>query len=210
MSNRKSKTTIGPVEFIHRVIKHDEKGEPFALAAYQRRVLEMALRRDPSGELVFRLVVLSEPKKSGKTFTTACLALWWAVTNPHTEIIIIANDLEQSVSRVFKTMTALIEQNEALGQEADVLSSSIRVDNGTLILPIASDYKGAASSRHSLVCTTRFGASRARRRALHSCTETSGCRRSRALSILGYGTKTSTPRYARRQPAHCLLELTLA
>jgi hypothetical protein len=59
--------------------------------------------------------------------------------------------LEQSVSRVFKTMTALIEQNEALGQEPGVLSSSIRMDNGTLILPIASDYKGAAGSRHSLV-----------------------------------------------------------
>ena len=48
-------------------------------------------------------------------------------------------------------MTALIEQNEALAREADVLSSSIRMHNGTLILPIASDYKGAAGSRHSLV-----------------------------------------------------------
>ena len=60
----------------------DEKGEPFSLAPYQRRVLEMALRRDPSGELVFRLVVLSEPKKSGKTFMAACLALWWAGHQP--------------------------------------------------------------------------------------------------------------------------------
>ena len=95
-------------------------------------------------------MLLSEPKKSGKTFTAACLALWWAVINRHTEIIITANDLEQSVSRV-KTMTALIEQNEALHCEADVLSSSIRMDNGTLILPIASDCKGAAGSSHSLV-----------------------------------------------------------
>ena len=45
-----------------------EKGEPWTLTAYQRRVLEMALRRDPSSERVFGLVVLSEPKKSGKTF----------------------------------------------------------------------------------------------------------------------------------------------
>jgi len=74
----------------------------------------------------------------------ACLALWWAVINPHTEIIITANDLEQSVSRVFKIMTALIEHNAVSADDADVLSSSIRMDNGTLILPIASDYKGAA------------------------------------------------------------------
>ena len=66
MSKRQSKPTINPVEFIDRVIKHDEKGEPFTLAPYQRRVLEMALRRDPSGELVFRLVVLSEPQEERK------------------------------------------------------------------------------------------------------------------------------------------------
>ncbi len=125
---------ISPIMFIDKLIKRDEKGQPFTLAPYQRRVLEMALRRDPSGNLLFRLVVLSEPKKSGKTFTAACLALWWAVTNPRSEIIITANDMEQSVSRVFKTMQALIEQNEALSREADVLSSSIRMHNGTTIL----------------------------------------------------------------------------
>jgi len=40
---RKSKSIIGPVEFIDRVIKRDDKGEPFSLAPYQLRVLEMAL-----------------------------------------------------------------------------------------------------------------------------------------------------------------------
>jgi hypothetical protein len=52
MSKGTGKPTISPVEFIDRVIKRDEKGEPFTLAPYQRRVLEMALRRDPSGELL--------------------------------------------------------------------------------------------------------------------------------------------------------------
>jgi hypothetical protein len=47
-------------------------------------------------------------------------------------------------------MTTRIEQNEALSREA-VLSHSIRMHNGTLILPIASDYKGAAGSCHSLI-----------------------------------------------------------
>jgi len=64
-TKRPSKPTIGPVEFIDRVIERDEKGQPFRLAAYQRQVLEMALRRNPSGEFVFRLVVLSKRKKSG-------------------------------------------------------------------------------------------------------------------------------------------------
>ena len=45
---RKSQSTINAVEFIDRVIRLDEKGEPFSLSPYQRRALEMALRRDPS------------------------------------------------------------------------------------------------------------------------------------------------------------------
>ena len=43
---RKSQSTIAPVEFIDRVIKLDEKGEPWQLAPYQRKVLEMAFRRE--------------------------------------------------------------------------------------------------------------------------------------------------------------------
>jgi phage terminase large subunit-like protein len=123
VSKRTCKATIGAVEFIDRVIKLDEKGEPFSLAPYQRRVLEMALRRDPFGELVFWLVVLSEPKKSGKTFLAACL--WWACTRQHTEIILVANDEEQATGRVFKTAVDLIEHNKALGG-ANAKSTQVR------------------------------------------------------------------------------------
>ena len=34
MSKRKSQSTINAVEFIDRVIRLDEKGEPFSLAPY--------------------------------------------------------------------------------------------------------------------------------------------------------------------------------
>jgi hypothetical protein len=67
--------TISPADFIDRVIKLNEKGQPWKLAPYQRRVLELALKRGLKGELLYRVVVLSEPKKSGKTFIAACLAL---------------------------------------------------------------------------------------------------------------------------------------
>jgi hypothetical protein len=140
-----------PSIFYPAYIKLDEKGEPFSLAPYQRRVLEMALRLDASGELVFRLVVLSEPKKSGKTFLAACLCLWWSCTRHHTEIILVANDEEQATGRVFKTAVDLIEHNKALAGECEVYTSQIRMNNGTTITPISSDFKGAAGSRHSLV-----------------------------------------------------------
>jgi phage terminase large subunit-like protein len=101
-------------------------------------------------KLVFRLVVLSEPKKSGKTFVAALLALWWALTRHHTEVILVANDEEQATGRVFKTAVDLIEHNKALEGECEVYTSQIRMHNGTTITPISSDFKGAAGSRHSL------------------------------------------------------------
>jgi phage terminase large subunit-like protein len=98
----------------------------------------------------YRLRLWSEPKKSGKTFIAALLVLWWAFTHAHTEIILAANDAEQSQGRVFKTVADLLKANPALGASATILSAEIRLSNGTPIMAIAGDYKGAAGSRHSL------------------------------------------------------------
>ena len=114
---------IGPIGFIDRAIRMNEKGLPWKLSPYQRKVLELAFRRVPNGALLYRQVVLSEPKKSGKTFIAACLVLWWAITNKHTAIIVSANDREQAESRGFGTMLDLIETNEALRAECEVYSS---------------------------------------------------------------------------------------
>ena len=48
-------------------------------------------------------------------------------------------------------MTQLLTHNPALGKSAKVKAASIELTNGTLISAIASDYKGAAGARHSLV-----------------------------------------------------------
>ena len=145
------KPLISPIDFCDRVLKLNEKGLPWRLAPYQRRVLELAFRRQPNGALRYRQIVLREPKKSGKTFIAACLGLWWGVITPHTEIIVCANDREQSISRVFKTMVDLIERNPALNSEAECYSNTIVFNNNTVVTAISSDYKGAAGSRHSLV-----------------------------------------------------------
>jgi len=58
MTKRKSLPTISPVEFIDRVIKRDEKGEPFSLAPYQRWVLGAgAWSLCAPAELYFELAV---------------------------------------------------------------------------------------------------------------------------------------------------------
>ncbi len=114
-------------------------------------MLARAFRRSPDGRLLFRQVLWAEPKKSGKTFLAACLLLWWGITNPATEIIVVANDLEQSIGRVFRTAVALIRANPALDTFVTVRAASLEFTNGTIVTAIASDYRGAAGSRHSLV-----------------------------------------------------------
>lgn len=139
-----------PAAFVDRFLSRNEKGQPWRLSAYQRRVLALAFRWSPAGVLRMRLLLWSEPKKSGKTFLAAILGLWWAFVTPSTEVIVAANDLEQSVGRVFKTMAALLRHNPELGASATIRATEILVSNGTVITAIASEYKGAAGSRHSL------------------------------------------------------------
>ena len=139
-----------PVAFADAVVKLNEKGQPWRLARHQRRVLARAFRRSPAGRLLFRLIVLADLKKSGKTFVAAVLVLWWAITVANTEIILAANDQDQSVSRVFRTVVALIRHNPWLASHVTVLATELRFKNGTVVTAIASDYRGAAGSRHSL------------------------------------------------------------
>ena len=140
-----------PVAFIDAMIPRNEKGQPWRLAPYQRRVLTLAFRWEATGRLLMRLLLWGEPKKSGKTLLASALTLWWGFVTPDTEVILAANDLEQSVSRVFRTCVALCRRNPTtLLPSVKLLASEILVSNGTRITAIASDYKGAAGSRHSL------------------------------------------------------------
>ena len=140
-----------PVAFIDAFLKKNEKGQPFSLSEYQRRVIHLAFVFDGSGRLTMRLLLWSEPKKSGKTFIAAALGLWWAITRSSTEVIVAANDQEQSVGRVFKTMAALCKHNGLeRAKVVKVKAATIECSNGTVITAIASEYAGAAGSRHSL------------------------------------------------------------
>jgi phage terminase large subunit-like protein len=139
-----------PVQFIDAHLPRNEKGQPWQLSRHQRRVLARAFRRSADGRLRIRLLLWSEPKKSGKTLLAAALVVWWAFITPHTEIILAANDLEQSVGRVFQTVVALLRMNPALLASAEIRATSITLSTGTVLTAIASDYRGAAGSRHSL------------------------------------------------------------
>jgi len=136
---------IDPCLFAYRLLPFNEKGQRWSLNRYQRRVLARMFSRH------FPIRLWSETKKSGKTLLAAVLGLWWAMITPNTEIIVAANDLDQSVGRVFATMVALIKRNPSLLNVVTVRAEEIRFKNGTVISAIASEYRGAAGSRHSLI-----------------------------------------------------------
>jgi phage terminase large subunit-like protein len=97
-------------------------------------------------------IIYSTVKKSGKTTLNGAVTLAWGFTQEApNEILILANDLEQSLARVFKTMEGIIEHNPELKQEAEVQSKSIYLANGTVITAISGDYAGAAGSNHGFV-----------------------------------------------------------
>lgn len=139
-----------PAGFIDAYIKRNEKNKPWSLSAHQRAILRLALRFDAAGRLLLRLLLWAEMKKSGKTFLAACLGLWWGFTHSHTEIIVCANDLEQSTGRVFATMVKLCEHNAELKRSVKLKAAEIVISNGTIIKAVANDYRGEAGARHSL------------------------------------------------------------
>ncbi len=140
-----------PAAFADKLLPLNEKGQPWKLNRYQRRVLTCAFRRGRDGRLLFRILLWSEVKKSGKTFIAAVLVLSWAFTHPNTEVILAANDLEQSTGRVFQTCVALLEHNPLLAKYVTIRATRLELSNGTVVRAISSDYRGEAGPRHSLV-----------------------------------------------------------
>jgi len=67
------------------------------------------------------------------------------------EILILANDLEQTLARVFTTMEGIITHNPEFAWEAEVQARTIYLTNGTTATAISGDYAGAAGSNHGFV-----------------------------------------------------------
>jgi phage terminase large subunit-like protein len=146
------KKNITPITFIDRLVKKNELGQPFGLMDHQREILRLAFAFDENGRLPYDTVIYSCVKKSGKTTLNSALTLWWAFTQEApNEILILANDLEQTLARVFNTMEGIIEFNPELKREAEVQSRTIYLANGTTVTAISGDYQGAAGSNHRLV-----------------------------------------------------------
>ena len=123
---------ISPIHFIDKLVKKNELGHPFRLSDHQREVLRLAFAFDQDGRLPYDTIVYSCIKKSGKTTLNGALTLAWGFTQEApNEILILANDLEQTLARVFRTMEGIIQHNPELQREAEVhLIRVAQIDTG--------------------------------------------------------------------------------
>jgi hypothetical protein len=114
--------------------------------------------------LPYDTILYSCIKKSGKTTLNGAISLGWGFTQEApNEILIRANNLEQTLVRVFRTREGIIQHNPELHREAEVQSKSIYLGNGTIITAISGDY----AMKVLLLRTCRGGAFLPLRRRSH-------------------------------------------
>jgi phage terminase large subunit-like protein len=144
-----------PITFIEEVLHDPETKKPYRLLPVERAFLEHAFQTDDDGRLKYPEQLYACPKKSGKTAFAAlhCLTTTLLFGAAYPEATICANDLEQSVGRVFEAIKRIVECSPLLRSEARITSEVITFPaiNAT-IRAIASDYVGAAGGNQVISC----------------------------------------------------------
>jgi phage terminase large subunit-like protein len=143
-----------PVSFIEEVLRDPETRQPFRLYEEQRTFLRHAFQFTPDGRMVHTELCYSGPKKSGKTGFAAMIAIYTAIALAPAsggEIYCLANDLEQSQSRVFKAVVQILEASPMLRDSVIITASKVTIrSTGTTIIALANDYAGFAGSNPTL------------------------------------------------------------
>jgi phage terminase large subunit-like protein len=144
-----------PCRFIAEILRDPETGQPFRLLPAEIAFFDHCYRTDDAGRLIYADQLYSAPKKSGKTTLAALHVLTTTLIygGRFAEGICAANDFDQSVGRVFKQLTRIVEASPLLRREAKVLADRIEFPaTGATITAIASDYAGAAGANPTISC----------------------------------------------------------
>ena len=140
-----------PVEFM-RALVDPETDEHFDPYPAQERFLEEALTLTDRGTLPYPELVFSAPKKSGKTTFAAVILLYVmrVIGGRRALGLVLANDYDQSVGRVYAAAKAIIEASPILRGTADTWKDKADFRDGTLIEALPSDYAGAAGANPNI------------------------------------------------------------
>jgi hypothetical protein len=136
-----------PLLFIEEVLIDPETGKPFILLKAEKKFLRYAFKRGRNGRLLYPEQVYACPKKSGKTTLAAIYIITIVLLfgGAYAEAICAANDLDQSVGRVFAAVKRIIESSPLLRGQAKITADKITI-YGAVITAIPSNYAAAAGS----------------------------------------------------------------
>ena len=135
--------------FITEALIDPETGKSFVLYKEERIFLQRGFVLTPDGKMPFTELCYSAGKKSGKTALAAMIVIYTAVyLSPlRGEIYLLANDLEQSQSRVFKSVAAILAASPLLRSSASIRQNKIIFKaTGTTITALPNDYRGFAGA----------------------------------------------------------------
>lgn len=141
-----------PAAFFGEMLRIPETGEPFVLFEHEARFVREGFTRREDGRLRFSEWLFSAIKKSRKSTLAAGLTLYTPLVwgGRYAEVYVLANDLEQSISRVFRQAARMIEVSP-LKRIAVVTGDEIRLKpTGAVIKALASDFRGAAGGNQVL------------------------------------------------------------
>lgn len=134
-----------------REVWDDEKGAwigpgKLRLRDFQRRIFKHCLTLGENGKFPYETILLSMPKKSGKTAIAAAIEAWYAEQlPPESYLYCIANDEEQAEGLV---MGDIRYHARECGYKT--LKGEVQLPNGTVIKALAQSYKSVAGTRHAM------------------------------------------------------------
>ncbi|MBA7476912.1 hypothetical protein ES707_12308 [subsurface metagenome] len=140
------------VKFAEEQFVLSDTRKPIVLEEHQKKILRDCFTPNSDRKYPYETMIYSAPKKSGKTAISGLVLVWFALTQePGNEIKVIANDLEQSISRVYKVARQAFELNRNLRRSAKAIKAKqIVLTNDTVIDALSVDYTGEAGSNHGL------------------------------------------------------------
>jgi phage terminase large subunit-like protein len=119
------------------------------LFSHWRKILDHALVQDDKGRFRYTTVILSAPKKSGKSVITASIVAWYAEQAPDgSEIYVCANSQDQSARIIFGDLSYHYKHSNS---GAKVMKDRIILPNETTIYILTKNFTSNAGGRHALV-----------------------------------------------------------
>ena len=132
-----------------------ETGKLIKLEAWQKDDILRPVFYDlnPDGTRKYSLALIGMPKKNGKSTLVAGIGVWFCfASEPHGEIIVAANNLDQASLIIYDKIRTAIRDNPNLAASAKLLKGKIAMNStGTVCRPIAAKYETAAGVNPTLV-----------------------------------------------------------